>query len=81
MRGLGLWGAGHDEYPQQPPTLFSQVTSKCLADHLGYGIFAGTPKGKNEFWRLFQAAQKSPDWTVIFRTIDDSLRDEAGGDD
>lgn len=78
IRGIPLWGVAHDEYSLQQPTIFSSVTSKCLADHLGYGLFSGTPKGKNEFWRLFEAANKSSDWTVIFRTIEDSLRDEEG---
>ena len=78
LRGIALWGVGFDEYPQQPSNIFSEVISKCLADHLGYAIFFGTPKGKGEFYRLLQAAKTSKDWTVIFRTIDDSLRDEEG---
>ncbi len=78
IRGIPLWGAAHDEYSLQLPTIFSSVTSKCLADHLGYAIFSGTPKGKNEFWRLYEVAKQSPDWTVIFRTIDQSLAEEEG---
>ena len=78
IRGIPLWGVAHDEYALQQPTIFSSVTSKCLADHLGYGIFSGTPKGKNEFWRLFEVAKKSSDWLVIFRTIKDSLKEETG---
>ena len=75
IRGLPLWGVNHDEYSLQNPAVFSSVTSKCLADHLGYAIFSGTPKGKNEFWRLYEIAKNNPDWLVIFRTIDDSLKD------
>lgn len=78
IRGIPLWGVAHDEYALQQPAIFSSVTSKCLADHLGYGIFSGTPKGKNEFWRLYEAAKKSLDWTVIFRDIDQSLKTEEG---
>lgn len=78
LRGMALWGAAHDEYPMHNPTVFSTVVSKALADHLGYSIFAGTPKGKNDFWRLFEIAKNSEDWLVIHRTIDDSLRDEQG---
>src|SRR3990167_3115229 len=78
IRGIALWGVGHDEYSLQQPTIFSSVTSKCLADNLGYGIFAGTPKGKNEFYRLYESAKNNSDWLVIFRTIDDSLREEEG---
>jgi hypothetical protein len=75
---LALWGVGFDEYSQQPSNIFSEIISKALADHLGYAIFFGTPKGKNEFHRIYQSALKNPEWTVVFKTIDDSLRDEEG---
>lgn len=78
LRGIGLWGVALDEYAMQSPSLFSEVISKCLADHLGYCIFFGTPKGKNHFYKTYQTALINPDWTVIFKTIDDSLRDEQG---
>lgn len=79
LRGMALWGGGQDESSQQPSNLFTEVISKALADHLGYWIWAGTPKGKNNFHKTYQAGIKNPDtYTVIFRTIDDTLRDEAG---
>ena len=79
LRGLGLWGVGLDEYPLQSPILFSEVISKCLADHLGYCIFAGTPKGKGHFYKTYQVALKNPeDWELIERTIDQSLEIEEG---
>lgn len=78
LRGIALWGAGFDEFPQQPSNIFSEIISKALADHLGYSIFAGTPKGKGEFFNLFRKAKTDPTWEVVFRTIDDSLRDETG---
>jgi len=78
LRGLALWGVGFDEYSQQPSNIFSEIISKALADHLGYAIFFGTPKGKNEFHRIYKSALSNPDWTVVFKTIDDSLRDEEG---
>ncbi len=78
LRGMALWGVGFDEYSQQPSNIFSEIISKCLADHLGYAIFFGTPKGKNEFYRIYQNAQGNKEWTTIFKTIDDSLRDETG---
>lgn len=78
LRGIALWGAGFDEYSQQPSNIFSEIISKALADHLGYAIFFGTPKGKNEFHRIYESAKHNPDWTVVFKTIDDSIRDETG---
>lgn len=79
LRGIALWGAGFDEYSQHPSNVFSEIISKALADHLGYAIFFGTPKAKNEFHRIYEAALKDPSWEVVFRTIDDGLRDEEGG--
>jgi phage terminase large subunit len=78
LRGMALWGVGFDEYSQQPSNIFSEIISKCLADHLGYAIFFGTPKGKNEFHRIYQSALNDSDWTVVFKTIDDSIREEQG---
>lgn len=78
LRGLGLWGGCQDEASQHPSNLFSEVISKCLADHLGYWIWLGTPQGKNEFYRTYEAAKSNPEWTAIFRTIDNSLKDERG---
>lgn len=79
LRGMALWGGGQDESSQQPSNLFTEVISKALADHLGYWIWAGTPKGKNAFHKTYKAALASPEThTAIFKTIDDSLRDEEG---
>ncbi len=79
LRGLALWGGCQDEASQQPSNLFSEIISKCLADHLGYWIWLGTPKGKNQFYRTFQTAKNNPDtWSCIERTIDDTLREESG---
>jgi phage terminase large subunit len=71
-----LWGAGFDEYSQQPSNIFSEIISKALADHLGYAIFFGTPKGKNEFHRIYKSPLNNPEWTTVFKTIDDSLQEE-----
>jgi phage terminase large subunit len=79
LRGLALWGGCQDEASQQPSNLFSEIISKCLADHLGYWIWLGTPKGKNQFYRTGETAKKNPDtWTYIYKTIDDSLAEEEG---
>lgn len=79
LRGIPLWGGGQDESAQQPSNLFSEVISKCLADHLGYWIWAGTPQGKNQFYRTYQVGLSNPnDYTVVFRNIDNSLKDEQG---
>jgi len=79
LRGFPLWGAGFDEFSQQPSNIFSEVLSKSLADHLGYSIFAGTIIGKNQLYRTYETAKSNPqDWFSMWKTIDDSLIEETG---
>jgi len=78
LRGLGFNGVALDEYSQQPSNIFSEVISKTLADKLGYAIWIGTPQGKNEFYRIYNESKNNEDFLSLFRTIDDTLRDEEG---
>jgi phage terminase large subunit len=45
----------------QPHDLFVEAID-LLADRQGWATFIGTPKGKNEFWRLYESAKKDPAW-------------------
>jgi phage terminase large subunit len=78
LRGMALWGGAQDESSQQPSNLFSEVISKCLADHLGYWIWLGTPKGKNLFYRTYRTSINNQNYFSMFRTIDNSLANEQG---
>ena len=78
LRGIGLDGCALDENSQQPTGIFGEVISKCLADRLGYCIWLGTPRGKNQFYRTFMASQQSKDYLSIIKTVDDSFREEEG---
>lgn len=79
LRGMALSGVSFDEYADHPPNIFSEVISKALADHLGYAIFAGTIKGKNQLWQTYQAAKAAPGaWFSLWQDVDASLRTESG---
>lgn len=79
LRGIALWGAFLDEYPQQSPLVFTEIVTKCLADHQGFCIFGGTPKGKNHFHKIYQVALKNPErYALVYKTIDESLNEEDG---
>lgn len=82
LRGIALWGCFLDEYPQMSPVVFTEIITKCLADHAAEGsycIFGGTPKGKGHFFRVYRVAAENPDtWCLVYRTIDDSLVQEGG---
>lgn len=73
LRGIGLWGVVFDEYSQQPSNIFSEIIRPALADHSGYAIWIGTPKGKNEFWKLYEQAKKGEEnWQALHLTVDDT---------
>src|SRR5205814_7762703 len=65
LRGPGLSGVSLDEYSEQPPNVFGEVLSKALADHLGYAIFAGTIKGPDQLYTMYEAAKGKLDWFAL----------------
>jgi phage terminase large subunit len=78
LRGIGPSGVAFDEYSQQPGNIFSEVLSKALADHLGFAIFSGTVKGKNQLFRTFEAFKNDPKAFAVWQDIDKSLETERG---
>ncbi len=78
FRGLPFSGVAYDEYSQHPPNIHGEVVSKALADHLGYGIFEGTIKGKNQLYRTYEATKDAADWLRIWQAVDVSLATEEG---
>ena len=78
MRGAALAGLSLDEFGQHPPAGFGEVLSKALADHLGYCVWAGTIKGKNQLYRTWEAAQGDPAWFTVWQDVDASLQGEDG---
>lgn len=72
LRGMALWGVIFDEYSQQPSNIFTEIIRPALADNMGYAIWIGTPKGKNEFYKLYEKAKKDEDWLAMLLTVDDT---------
>lgn len=79
FRGNPFSGVSYDEYSQHPPNIHGEVISKALADHLGYGIFAGTIKGKNHLYRTYKAAEGNAAWFSLWQDVDVTLATEEGG--
>lgn len=61
LRGSYLDGALLDEYADMRPSVWGEVIRPMLADRRGRGTFIGTPKGRNEFWRIVENAKRNPD--------------------
>lgn len=61
MRGLGFDGVLLDEYGDFRPSVWGLVIRPTLADRQGWAVFMGTPKGKNQFWDIYDMARNRPD--------------------
>lgn len=82
LRGIYLDGVVLDEYAQMPASLFSEVIRPALSDRQGWGLFIGTPKGRNVFYDLYQHAENDPDWsTSIYRASETGIIDQKELDD
>lgn len=61
LRGLYFDGVVLDEYGDMKPEVYSTVIRPALSDRIGWVVFMGTPKGKNDFYKRWQTAQANPD--------------------
>ncbi len=64
LRGIYLDDVLLDEYAEMDPTVWSEIIRPTLNDRKGSAIFIGTPKGQNNFYKLYEYATQSgdPDW-------------------
>ncbi len=60
-RGLGFDGMLCDEYGDYRPSVWGNVLRPTLSDRQGWGVFMGTPKGKNQFWDIYALAKSKPE--------------------
>jgi hypothetical protein len=58
LRGAYLDGVVLDEYADMRPSVWGEVIRPMLADRQGWATFIGTPKGRNEFFAIWDRAQK-----------------------
>lgn len=72
LRGIGLSGVVFDEYGMQPINIFTEVIRPTLLENGGYGIWIGTPKGRNEFFFLYETHKNDSEWFVCHLTVDDT---------
>ena len=79
LRGTYWDGVILDEYAQIKPELWNEVLRAALADRKGWAVFIGTPKGQNQFYEIYQRAQKEPDWyCCVYRADESGVFDEGG---
>lgn len=72
LRGIYLDGVILDEYADIKPELWGGVIRPALADRQGWAVFIGTPKGQNQFYEMYQHAEKSAGWYSCIYRADES---------
>lgn len=65
MRGLYFDAAVLDEPADFPANAWPTVIRPALSDRQGRATFIGTPKGKNDFWEIYDKATRDPDWFTL----------------
>jgi len=64
LRGLYLDDVVLDEFADMQPGIWP-VVRPALSDRAGRALFIGTPKGRNEFFRVYDEATRDPAWLAI----------------
>ena len=78
LRGIYLDDVLLDEYAEMDPAVWSEVIRPTLNDRKGSAIFIGTPKGQNNFYKLYEYAKHSgdPEWfAAMYRASETGIID------
>ena len=63
IRGMGFDGVVMDEYAIMSPRVWTEIIRPSISDKLGWVMFIGTPMGHNQFWEVYDFAQRGhKDW-------------------
>jgi phage terminase large subunit len=74
LRGIYLDGVILDEFADMDPRLWSEVIRPALADRKGWAVFIGTPKGRNEFYKINERSKTDADWfSLMLRASETGL--------
>lgn len=72
LRGLYLDGVILDEYADMRPSVWGQIIRPMLMDRQGWAAFIGTPKGRNEFFEIYERAKEDPAWFALLLRASES---------
>ncbi len=65
LRGIYLDGVVVDEPADMAPEVWTDILRPALSDRRGWGVWIGTPKGRNAFFRLYDQAVSDPDYFTM----------------
>lgn len=82
LRGTYMDALVIDEYADIDPRAWPEVLRPALADRQGWAVFIGTPRGRNDFWRVHEYAMRSPDWfSLVLRASQTGIVSQSELDD
>jgi phage terminase large subunit len=73
LRGAYLDGVILDEYGDMRPSVWGEVIRPMLADRQGWATFIGTPKGRNEFFDIYERAVADNWFRVMLRASETGI--------
>jgi phage terminase large subunit len=74
LRGGYFDGVILDEYADMRPSVWGEVIRPMLMDRQGWAAFIGTPKGRNEFFRVYDRARTDQTWfSTLLRASESGL--------
>ena len=77
LRGIYLDATTLDEFADMRPRFLPEVIRPALSDRKGRLTLIGTPKGRNEFFDAFTAAQSDKNWyAALMRASETHLVDD-----
>lgn len=78
LRGIYLDGVVLDEHADMDDRLWPEVIRPTLTDRKGWGVFIGTPKGRNEFYNIHKrASEDSKNWfSLVLKASETGLIDK-----
>jgi len=65
MVGEGVVGVIMAEAARLKPHIWSELIRPTLTDYHGVAVFSTTPRGRNWYFELTEAAKETPDWAVF----------------
>ena len=77
MRGLYFDAVVLDEMADFPASAWPTVIRPAIVDRKGCATIIGTPKGKNEFWEMYDYAKNHPEWWCrMFKASETDILDD-----
>ncbi len=62
LRGIYLDGIVLDEMADIDPRAWSEAIRPGLSDRQGWAVFIGTPRGRNDFFKIYDRATRESEW-------------------